>query len=120
MNPSVNTGSSDYKSGYEAGFEAQTNGHAKVYPGAFGETIPSTYWGWHDGWKAAWDAENREAVAAATIKDKAVYFNSGTTQDITGGTVEITISPCKRKLWINVDGICRLRAFNSNLVLEQR
>lgn len=117
MHPSINEGSEDYKLGYITGFEAFTNGQAKVYPDCGLAEKNSHYFGWHDGWQAAWAVEQR---APKTALDKAVYYNSGTIQDITGGTIEITISPCKRKLWINIDGICRLRAFNSNLVLEQR
>src|SRR5205085_3866250 len=44
----------------------------------------------------------------------------GSQMDLTGGNVEITLSADKRKLWINQDGICRLRANEANITIETR
>lgn len=40
--------------------------------------------------------------------------------DLTEGEIEVAISEDKTKLWINVDGLCRFRAYNANVKVVQR
>lgn len=44
----------------------------------------------------------------------------GSQVEIKGGDVEIALSADRRKLWINHDGICRLRAHEANITIETR